>query len=132
MAEFSVLFHYISAYTKIMTEITYNEVEEFLSQTEFSHQPGQIEISFPIIQRIHRRLQQGRFFKAIKVSGNRIVDGHHRYISYKLLNIDPEIIAGGTNHHKVAFVWSDVALTDIDYDDDDTRQSFADLYDQLA
>ena len=48
-----------------MIEITHEEVERFLIETEFDYEPGQIEISFPIIQRIHRRLQQGNSFSVI-------------------------------------------------------------------
>ena len=108
-----------------MIEITYEEVVKFLFEAEFDYQPGQIEISFPIIQRIHRRLQQGHSFSEIKISGERIVDGHHRYICHRLLEIEPETMVGGANNHRVEFVWSDVNLTIVDYDDEDARQRFA-------
>jgi len=78
-----------------MIEITYEEVEKLLLEATFDHQPGQIEISFPIIQRIHRRLQQGNSFSAIKTRSGRIVDGHHRYICHKLLQIKPETTVSG-------------------------------------
>lgn len=113
-----------------MIEITYEEVERFLLETEFDHQPGQIEISFPIIQRIHRRLQQGSSFSAIKTRGGRIVDGHHRYICHKLLELEAETTIGGGNNTQVEFVWADVNLTRDDYDDEDARQRFAERYDQ--
>jgi hypothetical protein len=113
-----------------MNEITYEEVQKFLSEAEFDYQPGQIEISFPIIQRIHRRLQLGNSFSAIKISGERIVDGHHRYICHRLLEIKPETTVGGANSHKVEFVWSDVNLTTVDYDDEETKQMFAERYDK--
>lgn len=113
-----------------MTAITFEEVEKFLLETEFDHQPGQIEISFPIIQRIHRRLQQGNSFSAIKTRNGRIVDGHHRYICHKLLNRDPETIAGGANSQHVEFVWKEINLTNDDYDDEDARGIFAERYDK--
>lgn len=113
-----------------MTEITYEELEKFLLETEFDHQPGQIEISFPIIQRIHRRLQQGNSFSAIKTRNGRIVDGHHRYICHKLLKIEPVTIVGGANNYKVEFVWAEVSLTTDDYDDEDARVRFAERYDK--
>lgn len=113
-----------------MIEITQEEVEKFLIETKFDHEPGQIEISFPILQRIHRRLQQGLSFGAIKISNGRIVDGHHRYICHKLLNLDIETTVGGTNTKYVEFVWSKVNLTADDYDDDDARKWFAKRYDR--
>ncbi|MFN7774707.1 hypothetical protein [Flavobacterium sp.] len=113
-----------------MIEITYEEVERFLIETEFDYQPGQIEISFPIIQRIHRRLQQGSSFSAIKVRNGRIVDGHHRYICHKLLKLDAETTIGGGNSKQVELVWTNVNLTRDDYDDEDARQIFAERYDK--
>lgn len=112
-----------------MIEITYEEVEKLLLEATFDHQPGQIEISFPIIQRIHRRLQQGNSFSAIKTRSGRIVDGHHRYICHKLLQIKPETTVGGANTHQVEFVWSEVSLTNDDYDDEDAINRFAERYD---
>lgn len=113
-----------------MTEITYEEVEKFLLEAGFDHQPGQIEVSFPIIQRIHRRLQQGNSFSAIKTRSGRIVDGHHRYICHKLLGIEPETTVGGANTNQVEFVWSAVNLTAEDYDDEDTIRDYAERYDK--
>ena len=112
-----------------MIEITYEEVAQYLAVTEFEHQPGQLEISFPILQRIHRRLQLGNSFSAIKTRNGRIVDGHHRYICHKLLQLEAETIAGGGNSAQLEFVWSDVNLTFDDYDDEDARQRFAERYD---
>lgn len=113
-----------------MIEITFEEVEKFLLEAEFDYLPGQIEISFPIIQRIHRRLQQGNSFSAIKIRSGRIVDGHHRYICHKLLKLEAETTIGGGNSIQVALVWNSVNLTRDDYDDEDSRQRFAERYDK--
>ncbi len=113
-----------------MIEITYEEVKEFLFEKEFDYQPGQIEISFPILMRIHKRLQQGNSFNAIKTRNGRIVDGHHRYICHQLLNIIPETIMGGENSSKFEFTWKQIYLTKDDYDDADTRRLFAERYDK--
>ncbi|KQO20603.1 hypothetical protein ASF10_16135 [Flavobacterium sp. Leaf82] len=113
-----------------MIEITYEEVKEFLLETEFSYQPGQIEISFPILKRIHRRLQQGNSFNAIKIISGRIVDGHHRYICHQLLDLIPETITGGANSSQVKVTWKEINLTRVDYDDAHTRRLFAERYDK--
>lgn len=125
MAEVRSLLYYCA-----MIEITYDEVAKFLAETELDHLPGQIEVSFPIIQRIHRRLQQGNTFSAIKTRSGRIVDGHHRYICHKLLKIEPEMTVGGAITHQFELVWTDVNLTRDDYDDDEARQRFAERYDK--
>ena len=113
-----------------MIVITYEEVERFLLEAEFDYQPGQIEISFPIIQRIHRRLQQGSTFSAIKIRNGRIVDGHHRYICHKLLKLEAETTVGGGNSIQIEFAWTNVNLTRDDYDDEDSRKIFAERYDK--
>ena len=113
-----------------MNFIGYEEVKRFLIETEFDFAPSQQEISFPIIQRIHRRLQQGNSFKAIKVKENVIVDGHHRYISHKLLAIESETILGNSITESVKYVWSEINLTAIEYDNENDRKMFEERYDK--
>jgi hypothetical protein len=112
-----------------MIEITHEEVEKFLLETEFDHKPGQGKISFPVIQRIHRRLQQGNSFGAIKICDGIIVDGHHRYISHKLLKLNPETVPGGANSEYIEYVWTKINLVSIDYDSDEMKQDFEERYD---
>ena len=113
-----------------MIEITQEDVKKFLQETEFDHNPSQQEISFPVIQRIHRRLQQGNSFDAIKVLDGRIVDGHHRYICHKLLNIQPESTLGGANSENIEYVWAEINLSTIDYDSDEKKRDFVYRYDK--
>ncbi len=113
-----------------MNDITYEEVKRFLIETEFDCTPSQNEISFPIIQRIHRRLQQGNSFSAIKVKENVILDGHHRYISHKLLTIESETTLGGSNSESIEYVWSEINLTSVDYDSGSKRKLFEERYDK--
>jgi hypothetical protein len=113
-----------------MIDITHEDVEKFLLETEFDHNPGQKEISFPVIKRIHRRLQQGNSFSAIKVTDGRIVDGHHRYICHKLLNRNPKTTHGGANSTNKEYAWAEINLAHIDYDTDETKRIFEERYDK--
>lgn len=113
-----------------MNEITEEEVKQFLKETIFDHQPGQKEISFPVIQRIHRRLQQGNSFSGIKVCDGRIVDGHHRYICHKLLDINPETVPGGAINVAINYVWAKINLTDADYDSEEDKVDYEERYDK--
>ncbi len=113
-----------------MNDITYEEVEKFLTESEFDCTPSQKEISFPVIQRIHRRLQQGNSFSPIKVKENLIVDGHHRYISHKLLGMVAETTIGGSITESIEYVWSEINLTYIDYDSEKDRKIFEERYDK--
>lgn len=113
-----------------MNDITYEEVKNFLIETEFDCAPSQKVISFPIIQRIHRRLQQGNSFSPIKLKKNVIVDGHHRYISHKLLAVESETTVGGSISESIEYVWSEMNLTSVDYDSESDRKMFEERYDK--
>ena len=76
-------------------------------------------------------MKKGLMFNSIQVAENSIiVDGHHRYICHKLLDLIPETTDGGANSHQVEFVWGVVNLTIDDYDDEDARIRFAERYDK--
>jgi len=113
-----------------MIEITHEEVEKFLLEAEFDHLPCQGEISFPVLQRIHRRLQQGNSFSAIKVKDGRIIDGHHRYICHKLLDRNSETTLGGANSKYYEYEWSQINLTHDDYDSEEDKLIFEERYDR--
>ena len=101
-----------------MNEITHNDVQFFLKRTSLNLIPGQNEISFPIIQRIHRRLLLGKRFDPIKVTSDGIIcDGHHRYICLSILGIDIEIIPGGKSlTANEEYNWININLETADYD----------------
>jgi len=112
-----------------MKKITKAEVEFFLTQTEFELKPGQGAISFPIIERIHRRLQQGKRFSSIKVNDGIITDGHHRYICLKILDLDLEESKGGKNPSAEGFEWKELNIEDVDYDTEADIKRYEELYD---
>ncbi len=100
-----------------MQEITYEQVQDFLIITSFGFIPGQGEISFPIIQRIHRRLQQGRRFDPIKVTADGIIsDGHHRYVCLSILGIEIKTTKAAKNHNQTTYQWDKICLETKDYD----------------
>ena len=100
-----------------MQEITYEQVQDFLIITSFGFIPGQDEISFPIIQRIHRRLQQGHRFDPIKVTADGIIsDGHHRYVCLSILGIEIKTTKAAKNHNQNTYQWNKICLETKDYD----------------
>lgn len=100
-----------------MQEITYEQVQDFLIRTSFSLMPGQGDVSFPIIQRIHRRLQNGYRFDPIKVTSDGIIsDGHHRYVCLTILGIEIETVKAGKNHNQPTYHWDKIFLETKDYD----------------
>ena len=100
-----------------MQELTHEQVQGFLIRTSFGFIPGQGEISFPIIQRIHRRLQQGHRFDPIKVTADGIIsDGHHRYVCLSILGIEIKTTKAAKNHNQTTYQWDKICLETKDYD----------------
>lgn len=112
-----------------MAEITKAEIEDFLAQSNFEFKPGQGSISFPIIQRIHRRLQQGKRFSSIKVHEDIITDGHHRYICMSILGLEFETSKGGKNPSADGFEWKNLNVDVNDYDTEADIKRYEELYD---
>ena len=100
-----------------MKDITHEQVQSILIRTSFDLMPGQGYVSFPIIQRIHRRLQNGHRFDPIKVTTDGIIsDGHHRYICLSILGIEIETSKAGKNHNQPTYHWNKICLETKDYD----------------
>lgn len=115
-----------------MHKITYDEVEKFLKTEQLSLKPGQSRVSFPIIARIHRRLQEGHEFSHIKVINDVISDGHHRFICHSLLKKEIYWDAAGENTTEQTIVeWKDIELDAIDYDTPKQKEEYRVRYDQL-
>lgn len=113
-----------------MILITYEELQNFLIQNELKYLPSQNEVSFPKIQRIHRRLQQGHSFSPIQVSEGVISDGHHRYICLSLLELDIEIKKAGKNTtYTTDYIWENMNLDTEDHDTSEERNAYAEKYD---
>ncbi|RDA69977.1 hypothetical protein DVH07_05055 [Hafnia paralvei] len=75
------------------------------------------DVSLPAIQRYVDRLLKGDIAPPIKVDGNVIVDGNHRYISGKVLGVTPETTPGTLPLSKSADVKpiSSIGVSDIDW-----------------
>tara|TARA_R110002126_G_scaffold215411_1_gene361533 strand:+ start:187 stop:567 length:381 start_codon:yes stop_codon:yes gene_type:complete len=77
-------------------------------------QPG---VCLPMLQRIYKKMKVGIEFADIRVNDSRIVDGHHRYICSKLLNIDIGInnnypIPSTAESHK----WEVLVIDEFDFE----------------
>jgi RHS repeat-associated protein len=75
------------------------------------------EVSLPAIQRYVDRLLKGDVAPPIKVDGNVVVDGNHRYVSAKVLGKTPETTPGTLPLSKAsdAKPMSDIGISDFDW-----------------
>ena len=111
-------------------ELNYDSVSLFIQTTPLKFKPGQTKISYPIITRIHRRYQEGARFSEIKVQEDGVIsDGHHRFISLSLLNVDVQTVCAGENSTpKECFEWKDVHLDENDYDSKALKKHYEHFY----
>jgi len=84
---------------------------------------GQIELvstharlSFPIIERMYRKMVAEVPFTDIQVAGSAIINGHHRYLAALLANYQLSRAAGIRSEAKLNVDWKAVILEDADWD----------------
>lgn len=75
-----------------------------------------MRLSFPIVLRIYKKMQAGIKFSPIKVDGDLICDGHHRYVAALLANFPIEKIAWQSSSATTAISWSEVYYDENDWD----------------
>jgi len=82
------------------SEVTPEIIQKALKDDKtISAQDG---VSLPMIQRYVDRLLKGDVAPPIKMDGNVIVDGNHRYIAAKILGKEPEIDPGVLTSYKAS------------------------------
>ncbi|WP_341903669.1 hypothetical protein [Fluviicola taffensis] len=114
-----------------MREINFEQVKLFIETNPLKFNPSQKKISYPIIVRIHKRLQEGHNFSNIKVLNNTINDGHHRFISLSLLNMEIcHDVSGENSTKQLEITWKDVELDSVDYDTEKQKEEFSKRYDK--
>ena len=82
----------------IIAEPDIETFKRYIYTTNHKFLTAHPRICFAIIARIYRRVLNNYYFGGIKVDGDMIVDGNHRYIAYMLANVEFEIIKGTRSH----------------------------------
>ncbi len=94
--------------------------EELLSKmrgSEIQFKPSQERVSFPVIVRIHKKMEIGLAFDSIQVSENSIiVNGHHRYLASLFTKAELDNVPCPLTSAKKVTEWALVELVDEDWD----------------
>lgn len=77
------------------------------------------KLSLPLINRLYEKMVNGIPFDAIKVCDDLIIDGHHRYISSLLADLELETIKSQKTTATVAYDWAEVDFANEDWDTED-------------
>ncbi len=112
-----------------MEVISVATIQQFLKEGHFELEPSQRRLCLPILKRIIDKLQRGARFTAIHVADGKIVNGHHRYISYTFLKLPIEITNWTKNQGQESITWDQVIIDEADWDtpeeiEDHERTSF--------
>lgn len=99
-----------------MKEITLQTIQHFISISEIALKPTQKNLCVPIINRIYKKMVAGIKFSGIKVAGNTIGDGHHRYIASLLAGYTLEIMPTIIPPSVKTIDWQLVVFEDDDWD----------------
>ncbi|MFP5042082.1 hypothetical protein [Parasediminibacterium sp. JCM 36343] len=99
-----------------MEKITKQIIQDFISTTKIDLLPTQKRLCLPIINRMYRKMSAGIAFSAIKVDGNLIGDGHHRYLAALLANYPIEKTPTFSTSATILIEWESVLFEDEDWD----------------
>lgn len=99
-----------------MERITRKIVDEFIRDNEFELLPSQPKLCIPIIDRIYKKMSGGIKFPGIKVDGDVICDGHHRYFAAKIAKVRIDIVPGIKTAATIIADWNSISFEEDDWD----------------
>jgi hypothetical protein len=73
-------------------------------------------LCFPILNRLYKKMRIGLKFSAIKVDGDLIIDGHHRYLASLLADVHLEKHPSQRTSATKVTEWDVVAFAEDDWD----------------
>lgn len=97
----------------------HQKLEQFLRSEEHEYDTTHTRLCYFVIERIYRRVKAGYRFGGIKIDTKEklIIDGNHRYIAYKLAQIEIEYIDWLKNHCDIK-PYNKIKNIEIDSDED--------------
>lgn len=95
-----------------MNNAFYQKLEQFLRNEKHEYNTTHTILCYFVIERIYRRVKAGYRFGGIKIDKKErlIIDGNHRYIAYKLADIEIEVIDYIKNHSDISKNIKDIKI----------------------
>lgn len=98
-----------------MDEVTTNKILKHLEKAKYKSTHA--KLSIPIINRIRKKMEYGIKFEPIRVNGDLIIDGHHRYVSSILASFNElKVVSYPKTSATKEFKWSSVTFLDEEWD----------------
>lgn len=99
-----------------MNGITSEEIKRFITSREIVLISTHHKLSLPVIKRMYKKMVNGIKFDDIKICENLVIDGHHRYISSLLAEIEIGKIKSLKSSATKECNWSDIEFDENDWD----------------
>jgi len=99
-----------------MQEITAESIKLFISSKSIPFMATQTKLCIPIVFRMCQKMSHGIKFDDIKVCNNLIIDGHHRYLSALIMNLELGQIPTNQTSATEAISWNLVEFIKEDWD----------------
>ena len=97
---------------KISLKIATNLVNQGNIELKSTHE----RLCYPVIERIYKKMSIGIKFSGIKVDGDVIIDGHHRYIASLLAGITLDVYPSNKTSATKISDWKTVNFAEEDWD----------------
>ncbi len=110
-----------------MDVITEEKIKKIILENQFEFISTHNKLSLSVINRIYKKMKNGIKFEAIKVNGNYIIDGHHRYISSKLAQIEIGTMNYPKSSATIQYSWNVVKFVKEEWDTIDKIQYLNEL-----
>jgi len=105
-----------SLWTNGEEKITAVCIRDFLLSIDTKLKSTQNKLCIPIINRLCKKMSIGLKFDEIKVYGDLIIDGHHRYISSLITGCIIGSVPGLKTLVTRSYNWSDILFDENDWD----------------
>ncbi|MDB5156102.1 MAG: hypothetical protein JWR50_809 [Mucilaginibacter sp.] len=105
-----------------MQEITPEFIKAFIRSSDIPFVATQSKMCIPIIFRMCQKMSHGIRFDEIKVCGNLVIEGHHRYLSALITNFELGQVPTNSTSSTTPIAWD---LMEFDEEDWDTPAKIA-------
>jgi hypothetical protein len=101
---------------KNLEQISIEIVLELVKQSNVDLKSTHERLCFPVIKRLYNKMKIGIKFSGIKVDGDLIIDGHHRYLASLLAGVCLETLPSNRTSATKVTEWDVVEFVEEDWD----------------
>lgn len=99
-----------------MSHISFEYCIRFAKESKFNLQSTQDQLCYPIVERMYYKMKNGLKLPGIKVDGDLIIDGHHRYFASLLAGVPIKIYPSLRTSATIITKWDTVYFVNEDWD----------------